>query len=464
MAGRGASLGFRGLGRPVHSLMLGFVAGVVVSAACHRSFSCEDDAQCRTADAEGQCESTGSCSFPDGTCPSGRRYGEHAQSSLVETCVEPGDSSGADSGSSGLGSGSSAMATDTVLPPDPSTSTTGQPGDCPPLRESGPVSATADGEVIEGLRITTDGEPGISVSGYQGVTIRNCEIHHLGTSGISFAAAHDLTIENVVVVHDRTEPGPHEHRNQANIVGSNSTGLVIDGVRVTRGSTGIELADTPGALLTMIEGHDIRGPGPPASFIYVLESNDVEIDGFSCINPLDTGRPGNLVELLESSNVTVRNGLLDGHNAEFGYGVLFEQTGGQHAGGLVEDVDVIRMTNGGFSGFPSAFDLEFRRTRARDNICEIISVPIEGCSEPGPNGGCVPGSDGRSWTSAQSITGLLIEDSSHFGLCEHPVWPESSFVTCDGDGATLPDGDCGLTEEDFELRTPIEIQPCWEPR
>ncbi|MCH9684694.1 MAG: right-handed parallel beta-helix repeat-containing protein [Deltaproteobacteria bacterium] len=440
--------------------MLGLAVGVAASVACHRGFSCEQDTQCQTAQVLGRCEATGSCSFPDDSCPSGHRYGEHASASLVDVCVEPGQSG---SGSS-TGTVPQVETTSTGLATSDEPASTGLPGECPPLRESGPVVVMADGEVIEGLRITTDGVPGISVSGHSGVTIRDCEIHHVGAPGISFAAADALTIENVIVVHDRTEPGPHAHRNQANIVGSNSLGLVIDGVRVTRGSSGIELADTPGALLTMIEGHDVRGPGPPASFIQISESNDVEIDGFSCVNPLDTGRPSNLVELHESSNVIVRNGLLDGHNAEFGYGVLFEQTGGQHAGGLVEDVDVIRMTNGGFSGFPSAFDLVFRRTRARDNICEIVSVPIEGCSNPGPNDGCVPGSDGRSWTSAQGISGLLIEDSRIFGLCEHPVWPETAFVSCDGDGNSLPDGDCGLTEEDFVLRPPIQIEPCWELR
>ncbi len=465
------------LPRPSASVapLLAAGVGLALSLACHRAFQCQDDAQCELDEDLGWCEATGSCSFHDDSCPSGRRYGEHASKALVNTCVEPssGTSSTTDPSSTDPDATASGSTTDpgthtdvTTLPLDDggSSSDDDTGGSCPPLQDSGPVVVTADGEVIEGLRITARSAAGISVFNHQDVTIRNCEIHHQGVPGIDFAAADNLRIEDVVVVHDRTEAGSHTHLNEANILGTNSTGLVIERARVTRGASGISLADTPGAQLRMIEGHDIRGPGPPASFIHIADSDDVVIEDFSCINPLDTSRPGNLIEIHESSDVLIRRGLLDGHNAEFGYGVLFGQTGGQHSGGRVEDVDAIRMTNGAFSGYPSAFDLVFERTRARDNICEILSVPFEeGCQyEEGPNGGCVPGSDGRSWTGSLSITDLTIIDSSYYQLCFSPVWPELSFTTCDGDGSSLPDGDCGLTEWDFPLRERIVLTPCWE--
>lgn len=386
-------------------------------------------------------------------------------------CVEPDAGTGSttdtgeatmfESGSESAASSSSSSSSGSGF----NSSSAGTDGTCPALEASGPVEVTADNQVIEGLRITADGEPGILVQNHRGVIIRDCEIHHLDGPGIEFAAADDLWIDNVIIVHDRADIGPHEHLDQANIKGNSSGGLVIERTRVTRGSSGIQLAGTPSAVLRMIEGHDIRGPGPPASFISVTASDEVLIEDFSCINPLDTGRAESLIELRESSNVTVRRGLLDGSNAEFGYGVLFIQTAGQQTGGLVEDVDVIRMTNGGFSGFPSAYELIFRRTRARENICEIVSVPIPDCgSELGPNGGCPPGSGGRTWAGSPAVTGLIIEESAYFDVCSPPVWPESAFSTCDGDSASLPEGDCGLTQEDFELRPAIEIQPCWEAR
>jgi len=421
------------------ALGLGLGLGLAMAPwvpACHRAFSCQQDAQCIFDGVIGRCEASGSCSFPDGECPTGRRYGEHAAAALVDECVEPLD-------------GVTTMPVETD-------------DECPPLVDSGPVVVTADGQVVEGLRITTMGTPGITVSGHSGVVIRNCEIHHQGGPGISFAAADDLTIDSVVVVHDRTEPGPHADANQVNITGTSSTGVQITRARVTRGASGIVLIATPGARLETIEGHDIRGPGPPASFIHLSSSSDVVIEDFSIINPLDTGRPDDLIEVNESSDVLIRDGLLDGHNSEFAYGVLFEQTRGQHSGGVVEDVDAIRMTAGAFSAFPAAYALVFRRTRVRENICEITSVPIEDCRKPVEGGGCTPGSDGRSWTGNTPVTGLLIEDSVFFDLCFSPVWPESSFLSCDGESATKPPGDCGLEEEDFQLRAPTVVQPCWE--
>ena len=51
------------------------------------AFQCSQDQQCDGL-AGGVCQtSTGFCSFPDETCPSGQRYGELADDSLASTCV-----------------------------------------------------------------------------------------------------------------------------------------------------------------------------------------------------------------------------------------------------------------------------------------------------------------------------------------------------------------------------------------
>ncbi|MBV1861118.1 MAG: LamG domain-containing protein [Nannocystaceae bacterium] len=57
--------------------------------ACSPSvFNCEDDSGCAGAQVGGICESSGFCSFPDETCPSGRRYGEFSGRDLGEVCVD----------------------------------------------------------------------------------------------------------------------------------------------------------------------------------------------------------------------------------------------------------------------------------------------------------------------------------------------------------------------------------------
>lgn len=440
---------------------LGLALGVVVgggSLGCHRAFTCAQDEQCARIGVAGACEASGYCSFPDPDCPSGRRYGEHASAALVDACVDqPTASSGgttvaseSDTTTAGTPGDSVGPGTTVGTTEDTGVDTSFDP--CEGLRESGPVVAVADGEVIEGLRITADAGPGIEVDGHVGVTIRNCEIHHHDGPGISFRAAPDLTLEDVVVVHDGAPAaGAHADGGQVNIDGRDSTGVVISRVRASRGSSAIELQSTPGAQLSFIEVHDVRGPGAGAC-VRLFDSDDAVLEDFSCENPLDTGRPNDLVAIDESSDVIVRRGLLDGHNAEFGYGVHFIQIPGQHSGGLVEDVDGVRMTNGSFSCFDFGTGITFRRTRARENICEILSIPIPGCKLPGPNGGCIPNSNGVSWTASESSSEIVIEDSVYFDLCAATTWPTAYFTI----------GSDDLVEEDFELRDPIRVQGCWE--
>ncbi len=424
-------------------------------AGCHRTFTCDDDAQCHLDGVQGTCEANGACSFPADDCPSGRRYGEHAASGIAGSCVEQGELTAvAETGSS---SSVSTSGTSSAQSSDASSvgssDGTGDADPCNGLTESGAVVVTTDDAVIAGLRVVADGD-GITVDGHSNVTIRDSEIHHQGGRGIVFRNADGLTIENVVIVHDGAPPmGPHESGDEANIDGADSTGVRIDHVRLTAGSSGIVLASTPGAQLSFVEGHDVRGPGY-AAFVRLFRSDGAVLEDFSIENPLDTGRPGDLVAVVESSDITVRRGLLDGHNSQFGYGVHVVHTQGQHSGALVEDVDGVRMTNGAFSCFPYGNGITFRRTRARDNICEILSVPIDDCGKPGPNGGCIPGSDGVSWTASGDSDAIAVEASSYTELCTVPSWPDEIFATAEADGELAP--------AEFEPRAPIRITTCWE--
>jgi hypothetical protein len=48
---------------------------------------CTDDIECSDGGDPGVCEPSGGCSFPDGDCDSGRRYGAHAPDGLGGACV-----------------------------------------------------------------------------------------------------------------------------------------------------------------------------------------------------------------------------------------------------------------------------------------------------------------------------------------------------------------------------------------
>lgn len=439
---------------PVHGLLVGVL---LAGGGCHRAFTCADATQCSHGGVAGRCEDDGYCSFPDPDCASGRRYGDHAAQSLVGVCVAadeapPGSTTHVADAGSGAASTSTTGALDGASSGIAGEDTSHDP--CLGLAPSAAVVATADGEVIAGLRIDVQQGPAIEVDGFSGVTIRDCEIHHRGGPGISFEAATDLRIENVVIVHDGApEAGPHASGDHVGIEGSDSVGVVIERVRLERGSSGIVLESTPGAWLSQVEVHDVRGPGA-AACVRLFDSDDAILEDFSCENPLDTGRPGDLIAVAESSDVTIRRGLLDGHNAEYGYGVRITHVSGQHSGGLVEDVDAIRMTNGAFSCFQFGQFITFRRTRARENICEILSVPIEDCGKPGPNGGCIPGSNGVSWTASESSHDIVLDDAVGFDLCAPELWPSEAFVVGRGD----------LVTEDFVLRDPIRLSMCWEAR
>ncbi|HWB76053.1 MAG TPA: DUF2341 domain-containing protein [Nannocystaceae bacterium] len=58
-----------------------------IACSAKATFACMGDGECRDGGVDGTCEADGWCSFPDASCPSGRRYGGHAPSELANTCV-----------------------------------------------------------------------------------------------------------------------------------------------------------------------------------------------------------------------------------------------------------------------------------------------------------------------------------------------------------------------------------------
>lgn len=115
-----------------------FVAMLCIVGSCGTPelFQCESDAECD----QGLCERNGFCSFEDGSCESGRRYGEHA-GQLSGNCVaEPVGSTGVATETSG----------DTSSGEDPSTTsgddergTTAAVADTGPMTDSGSTSGAS---------------------------------------------------------------------------------------------------------------------------------------------------------------------------------------------------------------------------------------------------------------------------------------------------------------------------------
>jgi len=80
---------------------------MLVLAACGGSTisgtACADDKDCNLFNAQGRCESTGWCSFPDETCIGGQRYSPGAGDNLAGTCVGDNICGGRDQACCGAG-------------------------------------------------------------------------------------------------------------------------------------------------------------------------------------------------------------------------------------------------------------------------------------------------------------------------------------------------------------------------
>ena len=162
------------------------------------------------------------------------------------------------------------------------------------LTDSGPVDVTADGQVVERLRITADGGPAVRVEVHTGAIIRDVEILHAGGVGIQLSRAPGALIQNVSVTYtDAPASGPNPTADHVNISCYQSDGITVERARLTRGSSGIYLQE--------------------------CES-----------------WPEDNVNVYQSLSGTVRRGLIDGNNSQSCVGVIFD---GNNGSGLVDVVE-----------------------------------------------------------------------------------------------------------------------------
>ena len=299
------------------------------------------------------------------------------------------------------------------------------------LEPSGPIVARRDGQVIENVRIEVVGRSAILVDGFSNVIVRNVEILHEGAPGISCSHAPGLIIENVSIIHIGADT---ESAQESNISCYHSDGLRVRNARLRGGSAGVYVLESAHAHLSYLEGYDFRGPDPRGQLVQFDKSPNCILEDFSAINDPEVAWTADNVSVYYSDNCVVRRGFLDGNNGPWSVGVMFENS----RNGLAEDIDTVAQGNGSFSAFPGG-NVTFRRTRARDNICE-------------DQGRGAPGSNALVWAGSPDSTALRIEDSAYFNLCNpsNLVWDRSSFDTVQ------------ITREDFQPRLPIELNLAWE--
>ena len=305
------------------------------------------------------------------------------------------------------------------------------------LTSSGPVVASADGQVIENLHIVTSGKSAITIAGKKNVLVRNVWIEHALAAGITLSNADGATIQDVLVEHTGAPPsGANDSADRLNIDCFATASMTVDRARLSRGSSGIYMDRCPSAKLTRIEGYDFRGPFPRGQLVQFNASDDGLLDGFSVLSG-HTAWPEDNVNVYKSTNVTIRNGLIDGNNAPSGVGVIFD---GDTGAGLVEDVDAIHMGNGCFSNYAGADGNTFRRVRCRENIC----TSQDGRGAPSSNALMFCG-------KPAGVANTRLEQAKYFASCNGNVsWPAQSFSPFE------------LVKDDFTLRPAIKNAFCWQ--
>lgn len=126
------------------------VAGLTLSLSCRaQEFNCQDTDDCG---ADGQCQPSGYCSFPDNECPSGQRYGDLAGAGLAGECVNP--TAGTDSMTT-TSDVSTATATTTATTTTTATGSTSTGVD-DDSTSTGAAASTSTGDVSD----TSTGDPG----------------------------------------------------------------------------------------------------------------------------------------------------------------------------------------------------------------------------------------------------------------------------------------------------------------
>jgi len=184
--------------RVVASVALGMTLG------CQRSdgaFECTTNAQCG---ADGTCQSTSYCSFPDTTCPSEQRYGSLAGDGLADTCVPVESPTTSETMVEATSAGSTGDASTSSADTGPATSSGGSSGTT--VAESSDTGGDTDMpdpvepivwypfDVLDGSTV-----PDLSGNGIDG-TCTECGAL---VSGVSGQALEFGTVQNVVTAeHD----------------------------------------------------------------------------------------------------------------------------------------------------------------------------------------------------------------------------------------------------------------------
>ena len=310
----------------------------------------------------------------------------------------------------------------------------------------------ADPYILENMDIDvrTLSNAGLTLLNAQHILVRNVRIHHAPHAvGIQLINSHHARFENVEVLACRelSRCTPRVHgpgfENAFNIHCERSAFASFTNVRLSGGSSGIELTDCHHAHIRGADIRDMRGPFPRGQCVQFSRSPHGVLEDFVCTNLEDSSWTEDNLSAWYSPNVTIRRGLIDGNNSPTGVAVMYEH----ESSGLTQDVDAIHQGDGCFSGY----DVK-RGERLRYERVGCLSNHCEGWAGRG-----VPTSDSLVFAAGGGdgyAMGIEVVDSRVWDLCnpEHIFWSHA-----DG-GFKLRDA----RKEQFVPRAPVRVSLPWD--
>lgn len=298
------------------------------------------------------------------------------------------------------------------------------------LTLSGPITVTTPGAVIENLHIRATGEtPGIIVSGADDVIIRNVLVEHEAASGISVDDSNGVTIDTVEVRNTiAPDSGPHDGL-YVNIDLFRSADVGLTNVRVAHGSTGLLAIEAPGLTVDGFDAFDQRGPFPRGQGVQLDSSNGAVIENFHIVNDPASAWTEDNISVIDSSNVVIRNGIIDGNNAPSGVGVLVETYDDAPAAGVaVENVQVFGFYNGAFSAANGATDVAFTDVYAEGGLTPEAMSAAAGANFRGP-----PLSGQEAFHAYLAADSIIFADAAYFDIpTVASYFSDPEVVTADG--------------------------------
>jgi len=317
------------------------------------------------------------------------------------------------------------------------------------LEESGPVSASFDGQVIENLRINTSQKQrcAISVKGHKDVVIRNVHITHKG-AGICLNDAENASIQKALVVSTSApKTGPHCNFGVENC---NSDDVTIEHVETEKGASGILIEKSDNVHVSELRCFDIRGPYPRGSCLSFVRSDHGSLSNFYSKNIQDVSHDLDIINMWKSDHVTVSDGLVDGSYGRNAAGVIADDSSDFVT---VSNVDFVRTSNTATAVASSRGN----ETVGKNFVAENIRVKDTSCLAR----------DGRPPSSGSLVVWIQ-------GGADHPRVSNYQYVNhcrkyavyCLNKSCRTRNGGVGgkfdIREEDFQLKEPLQLMFDWQ--